>query len=99
MNIVDITLTDKFTQPPTRFNQSSLLEKMEKEKIGTKATRSEIINTLFKRNYINNTITTSRKKESDDIVSKTGIEPTDIGFEIIKSMGKYIPNIVDLLHN
>ncbi len=58
---VDITLADKFTQPPTRFNQSSLLGAMEKEKIGTKAIRSEIIHTLLKRNYIDSVVTTTRK--------------------------------------
>ena len=51
---VKIELLEKLTQPPPRYNQSTLLQKMEKEKIGTKATRSEIISTLFKRNYITN---------------------------------------------
>ena len=51
---VKIELLEKFTQPPPRYNQSTLLQKMEREKIGTKATRSEIISTLFKRNYITN---------------------------------------------
>ena len=91
---VDVILTDKFTQPPARFNQSSLLENMEKEKIGTKATRSEIISTLFKRNYLANTITTAQKRETNDVASGTGIASTDIGFEIIQSMRKYVPNIV-----
>ena len=95
---VDITLTKKLTQPPVRFNQSSLLEKMEKEKIGTKATRSEIINTLYKRNYIANTVVPSREnsteKEVNDLPLSTGIKPTDIGFEIIRAMRKYVPNIV-----
>ena len=40
---VKIELLEKFTQPPPRYNQSTLLQKMEREKIGTKATRSEII--------------------------------------------------------
>ena len=44
---VKIELLEKFTQPPPRYNQSTLLQKMEREKIGTKATRSEIISTLF----------------------------------------------------
>ena len=51
---VKIELLEKFTQPPPRYNQSTLLQKMEREKIGTKATRSEIISTLFKRNYVTN---------------------------------------------
>ena len=86
-NVV-VRMDERFTQPPSRFNQASLLEEMEKEKIGTKATRSEVINTLFKRNYIS---TTTDKRKNNGI---GGIEPTDIGFEIIRSMRNYIPSIV-----
>jgi DNA topoisomerase-1 len=81
-----VTTVEKFTQPPPRFNQASLLEEMEKEKIGTKATRSEVIGTLFKRNYITSTTTHSS--------GTGGIEATEIGFKIIQSMRKYVPNIV-----
>jgi DNA topoisomerase-1 len=73
---------EKFTQPPFRFNQASLLEKMEKEQIGTKATRAQIISTLFNRNYI----VTSQKF--------FGIEATDLGFAVIETMKKYVPTIV-----
>ena len=37
---------------------------MEKEKIGTKATRAEIINTLYKRNYITNFVRASQQNQS-----------------------------------
>ena len=88
---VIITMDEKFTQPPFRYNQASLLEKMEKENIGTKATRSDIINTLFKRRYI---ASTSIYQKENNTGGGGGIEATDIGFEIIQSMRKYIPNIV-----
>jgi DNA topoisomerase-1 len=87
---VAITMSEKFTQPPMRFNEASLLEKMEKEKIGTKATRSEIIRTLFKRNYITSTTYVGESVGR----TRSGIEATDIGFEVIQAMRKYIPNIV-----
>lgn len=83
MRNVAVTMDKKFTQPPPRFNQASLLEEMEKEQIGTKATRSEIISTLFKRNYIASTTN-----------GRGGIEATEIGFQIIQSMRKYVPSIV-----
>ena len=88
---VAVTMDEKFTKPPFRFNQASLLEEMEKEKIGTKATRSDVISTLFMRNYISNT--TTYQKENN-VGTGGGIQATDIGFEIIQSMRKYIPNIV-----
>ena len=83
MRNVAVTMDKKLTQPPSRFNQASLLEEMEKETIGTKSTRSEIISTLFKRNYIASTTN-----------GRGGIEATEIGFQIIQSMRKYVPSIV-----
>jgi DNA topoisomerase-1 len=39
LKCIDIAIENKVTQPSARFNPSSLLEKMEKEQIGTKSTR------------------------------------------------------------
>jgi len=47
-----IVALEKFTQPPNRYNPSSILRKMEDNGIGTKATRAEIIETLYHRDYI-----------------------------------------------
>jgi len=65
----------KSTSPPPRFNPSSLLKLMEDAEIGTKATRTEIIDTLFKRGYI---------------VGES-IDMTDLGFAIVETIGKYCP--------
>jgi DNA topoisomerase-1 len=77
---VGVEVEEKFTQPPYRYNQASMLAKMEQEKIGTKATRAEIISTLFKRNYL--------------ATCKGGLEVTDLGFAIINSMVEFAPAIV-----
>lgn len=94
-----ISMLENFSQPPARFNQASLLEKMEQEKIGTKATRSEIITTLFKRNYISNTkskSTTNQKVGETSSRFNTGIEATELGFELVQSMRKHSPEIVSV---
>lgn len=75
-----VEMEQKFTQPPLRYNQASLLAKMEQEQIGTKGTRADIIVTLFKRNYIAS--------------SKGGIEVTDLGFAVVDSMRSFVPAIV-----
>jgi DNA topoisomerase I len=93
---INMKTIESFSQPPPRFNQATLLEQMEKDNIGTKATRSDIISTLFKRNYISNTTAPQLEKvnaQQRRSVS-VGIEATDIGFEIIQSMRKYVPEIV-----
>jgi DNA topoisomerase I len=86
-NVV-ITMDEKYTPPQPRFNRASLLEKMEREQIGTKATRSEIISTLFKRNYVANTTTNSNARGE--------IQASQIGFEIMQSMRKYVPSVVSM---
>jgi len=46
------TLEEKKTTPPPRYTQGSLIEKMEKEMLGTKSTRHEIIQKLYNRGFI-----------------------------------------------
>ena len=55
VSVKRIVLNDHFTKPPARYNPRSLLLKMEKEEIGTKATRAAIIQTLQDRKYLNGT--------------------------------------------
>src|SRR3989454_4723465 len=69
----------KFTEPPPRYNPGSLLRKMEDENIGTKATRAEIIEILFRRGYIKN----------------TRIEATSLALKIISLLNTYCPLIID----
>jgi DNA topoisomerase-1 len=75
-----VEMDEKFTQPPRRYNQASLLARMEQEKIGTKATRADIIATLFKRNYVAS--------------SREGIGVTDLGLAVVESMKEHVPSII-----
>jgi len=70
----------KYTQPPSRFNPTSLLKLMEEQGIGTKATRAEIIDILYKRGYI----------KDERIVA------TPLSFKIINLMLKYCPKVVSV---
>ena len=40
------------TQPPKRYTKAGLISELEKRDLGTKATRASIIDTLFKRGYV-----------------------------------------------
>ena len=77
--ITNIQATQKFTEPPPRYNPSSLLRRMEEENIGTKATRAEIIEILYRRGYIKN----------------IRIEATPLALKIINLLNKYCPLIID----
>jgi DNA topoisomerase-1 len=80
VSVKQVVLEDKFTNPPARYNPSSLLRRMEREEIGTKATRAGIIQTLHDRKYI---------REERIVV-------TDLGFEVIDILKKYCPTVVSL---
>ncbi|ODR81994.1 DNA topoisomerase I, partial [Haladaptatus sp. W1] len=52
LSIIDTRIEDKQTQPPRRYGQSRLIEKMEKMGIGTKSTRHNTIQKLYDRGYL-----------------------------------------------
>jgi DNA topoisomerase-1 len=52
LGVTDVELEAKQTQPPRRYGQSRLIEKMESLGLGTKATRHNTIEKLYDRGYI-----------------------------------------------
>ena len=78
--VVSIDMLEKETQPPSRFNQASLIKLLEKENLGTKATRAAIIQTLYDRKYIFD------KK----------IQVTALGLSVIKALETHVPRIVSI---
>ncbi|MBU1643590.1 MAG: DNA topoisomerase I, partial [Nanoarchaeota archaeon] len=79
INIKKIEKHDKETQPPNRFNQSSIIKELEKRNLGTKATRADILDRLFQRGYIEG----------------VQITATELGLETTKILEKFAPLIVD----
>ena len=75
-----VKAVERFSQPPPRCNPSSLLREMEAKEIGTKATRAEIIETLFRRGY----------------VKGDRIEATPLGIQIVDVLEKYCPRVLDV---
>lgn len=78
LDVIGVDCDEMFETPPPRFNQASLLEKMERESIGTKATRAEIISTLMSRGYI----------------SGNRMEATELGLSVTEIMQEYSPEII-----
>jgi DNA topoisomerase I len=79
VQIDKIDKEDKETQPPNRFNQSSIIKELEKRNLGTKATRADILDRLFQRGY----------------VEGVKITVTKLGMETITILEKYAPTIVE----
>jgi DNA topoisomerase-1 len=80
VSIQSISLEEKYTQPPPRYNPSSLLKAMEEAEIGTKATRADIIETLYRRGY----------------VKDQRMAATPLAFRVIEILAKYCPKVIDI---
>jgi DNA topoisomerase-1 len=77
--IKNLLQEEKQTQPPPRYTPASIVKELEKRKLGTKATRAQIIETLYKRGYI--------KGES--------IKVTPLGMAVKEILEKISPLILD----
>jgi DNA topoisomerase-1 len=69
LKVKDLILLSKKTQPPNRYTPGSIVKQMEKLGLGTKATRANIVDTLYERGYI---------KEKQIEVTKFGESVIDI---------------------
>ena len=77
----EVTSEQKFTEPPSRFTEASLVKDLEEKNIGRPSTYAPIIATLLERKYI------SREKKT--------LVPTDLGFLVTDLMEQYFKEIVD----
>ncbi|MCX8183337.1 MAG: DNA topoisomerase I [Crenarchaeota archaeon] len=71
---------ERFTNPPHRYNPASLVKEMERLGIGTKTTRAEIVETLYKRGYI---------------VGRS-IVVADLGFSLVSALNRFSPKILSV---
>lgn len=51
-SVSKIDMVEKATQPPSRYSQGSIVKELEEHNLGTKATRANILQTLYERGYI-----------------------------------------------
>lgn len=79
VKIIDSKIEKKETQPPKRYSQASIISQLEKRNLGTKATRSSILETLYDRGY----------------VKERSIEATPLGISLIDTLEKYSQIIID----
>jgi DNA topoisomerase-1 len=73
---------EKYSVPPPRLNPGSLLSLMERNGLGTKSTRAEILDALYRRGY----------------VEGTSMEVTELGLALVPILKRFFPEIakVDL---
>jgi len=70
---------EKETKAPPRYTPASIIKELEKRNLGTKATRADIVDTLYRRGY----------------VSDKALQATDLGIKIVETLQKYVPEVID----
>lgn len=78
IQLVSVNSENKYTQGPPRFNPASLLKVLEKENLGTKATRSSIVDSVKSRGYT----------QGDTF------ELSTLGYAVFETLAQYIPDIL-----
>ena len=73
VTVIGIDMQEKLTQPPKRYTQGGLIQLMESLGLGTKATRHEIIQKLYARDYVKD---------------RTPV-PTDSGVAVTRTLKQY----------
>lgn len=81
LKLIDIKAEQKFTKPPARYTESTLIKSMEEDGIGRPSTYATILATLYKRVYI--------------VKDGKALMPTDLGTVVTEYLEKYFENIVD----
>lgn len=82
LNLKDILSEQKFTKPPARFTESSLIKLMEENGIGRPSTYSATLATLYKRSYCS--------KEGKSLV------PSKLGCTVVDYLEANFASIVDV---
>lgn len=72
----------KWTKPPARYTEASLVKAMEEKGIGRPSTYTQSVTTLFNRNYV--------EKEGK------AIKPTELGNIVVDMLIRFFPNIMDV---
>jgi DNA topoisomerase-1 len=82
VELVSVEPEQKFTTPPARYTEASLVKEMEEKGIGRPSTYAPTIRTLFERHYI--------KKEGKSLV------PTLLGEKVNELLVNHFPQLVDI---
>lgn len=81
LDLIKLLPEQHFTEPPARFNEASLIKKLEELGIGRPSTYAPTISTIIDRYYV------ERKERK--------FFPTELGIAVIKFLMKYFAEILD----
>jgi len=69
LNLIELTSTEKFTEPPNRYSEAGLIKELELRGIGRPSTYASIMKTLEDRGYVRKEGRTLYPTDTGDVVS------------------------------
>ncbi|HAJ27415.1 MAG TPA: type I DNA topoisomerase [Syntrophus sp. (in: bacteria)] len=82
LHLLALTPEQKFTQPPPRFSEASLVRELEEKGIGRPSTYATILSTIQDREYV--------------LMEKGKFRPTDLGMLVTGLLVENFPKILDV---
>ena len=82
VSLIETNLNQRFTNPPPRFTEASLIKMLESKGIGRPSTYANIVSTIQERSYT--------KKEKGKLM------PNPLGMTVNRLLKKFFPLIVDV---
>jgi len=96
----EISATQRFTLPPARFTEASLVKKLESLGIGRPSTYAPTISTIIKRLYVDKEIREGKERKYNVILLKNSAIKTETKTEITGAeKGKLYPTDIGIVVN
>jgi DNA topoisomerase I len=82
LNLLELLAEQKFTQPPSRYTEATLVKALEQKGIGRPSTYAPIISTIQDREYV--------------IKEKGSFKPTELGFVVNDMLTQSFPKLMNV---
>ncbi len=98
LNLLKAIAKQKFTNPPSRYNEASLVRKLEELGIGRPSTYAPIISTIQKRNYVvKQNIQGKKRKVKQYVLQNNNIQELEKEEYTFNEKNKLVPTDVGFL--
>mgnify|MGYP003643877245 CR=1 FL=1 len=95
-----ITATERFTRPPYRYTEASLVKKLEELGIGRPSTYAPTITTIQNRKYVEKGNVEGTEREYDQLIVKKGVlKENKLSEKVGSDKGKLVPTDVGMVVN